>query len=138
MSKEKSTQKVDDNAVQDTVAPAPTTIKQTDDNGKEKNVKVSDMPKTVNIPVSASNALTPEGGIQTIVPADAVEQVLQTDAANPQLTKEVNVLKDDYKTSDTVSKARYEQLANTLREVIDNHTFDAVHKDMYLTKAGLK
>ncbi len=128
----------DDNAVQDTVAPAPKIVYQEGEEGKQEEVKAVDMPKTVNIPVSASNALSPEAGIQVIVPSDAVEEVVQTDAYDKQKSKPVNVLKDDYEVGDTGIKAKYEQLANTFREVLDNHTLDFVHKNSYLTKAGLK
>ncbi len=126
----------DDNAVQDTIAPAPLVVPS--DNEDEKEVKAKDAPKTVNIPLSASNALTPEGGIQVTAPADSVEQVYQTDAYDKQKTKAVNVVKDDYEESGTVSKAKYDALLTTFNEVLSNHTIDDVHKMLYKAKAGIK
>lgn len=115
---------VDDNAVQPTVSPDP---KASEDNGL----------KTVNIPVSASNALSPEAGIQVPTTADTKE-VIQTDAYDPQKTRLQNVLTGDDKESNTVTKAKYDAVVATLNEVLSNHTLDAVHVDMYKAKAGIK
>lgn len=115
---------VDDNAVQPTVSPDPTA---SEDSGL----------KTVNIPVSASNALSPESGIQVVTSAPT-EQVLQTDSYNPQLTKAQNVLTGDDKETNTVTKAKYDAVVATLNEVLANHNLDAVHVDMYKARAGIK
>ena len=116
---------VDDNAVQPTVSAGPT---GDEDTGL----------KSVNIPLSASNALSPDAGIKVSVDADMTEEVLQTDAYDPQKTKAQAVLTEGAEVDETVSKKKYEQLRTAFEEVLAGHTFDVVHAEFYRTKAGVK
>lgn len=135
MSKQKSTEKetpeeivkdgVDDNAVQPTVSAGP---EGDEDTGL----------KSVNIPLSASNALTPDGGVKVAVDADLTEEVLQTDAYDPSKTKAQAVLTEDAEVDEKVSKKKYDQLLAAFEEVLSGHTFDVVHADFYRTQAGVK
>jgi len=123
-----STQETDASKENETIAPEP--IKTPD------GVAVEDAPKTVNVPLSASNALEPDSGI--LVPTVAhTEEVVMTNPYNPQDTKVQNVLTEEPVDNGKVSQEKYDALLNTFNEVLGNHTIDVVHQQIYKTKAGL-
>lgn len=142
MSKEKATTEKpvdtdklkDDNAVNDTIAPAAKTVPAEDG---EDEIAVEDAPKTVNIPLSQSNALEPASGVQVNVPGELTEQVAQTNPYNPTDTKLQNVLKDDAQVSEHVTKAKYDALLSAFNEVVANHVLDVTHQQLYRVKAGI-
>ena len=124
---------VNDNAVQDTVSPDPADLPEND--------KVDDVEtevKQVNIPLSASNALQPEAGIQVPVAADSTEDVVKTDPYDPSKTKAQAELKEGEDTANTtVSKATYEQLKGAFNELLDRHVMDVTLVGYYKAKAGI-
>ena len=124
----------DDNAVNDTIAPAAKTVPTEDG---EDEIAVEDAPKTVNIGLSQSNALQPEAGIQSIAPAGTTEEIVQTDPYNPQSTKLQNVLKEDASVGEHVTKAKYDALLSAFNEVVANHVLDVTHQQLYRVKAGI-
>jgi hypothetical protein len=126
MAKDKKEQQTEQEQAQGTVSPSAESI------GEETNGI-----KAVNIPLSASNALSPEAGMQVGVAEDLTEEENVTDAYDPQKTKAQRTIKDDAEISDKVSKEKYEQLLNAFNEVLDNHTLDVAHKDLYRAKAGI-
>lgn len=97
----------------------------------------SDGLKAVNIPVSASNALSPEAGIMVPAPEESTKEVVQTDAYDPQKTKVVNEIDPDAEESKTVSRDQYNRLKEAFGLILERHVLDVSQVAYYKSLGGL-
>lgn len=115
--------KEDKNAVNDTVAPDP-------------KGKLNTGVDQVNVPLSASNALSPESGIQVASEGGDIEKVVKTDPHDPAKTKVQNEFVDNADNNLTVDDSK-SKVATVLDEIFKNHNIDVVQQNIYKKKAGL-
>jgi len=120
----KSTKTADEAAVNDTVAPGP--------KGKQ-NTGV----EQVNIPVSASNALEGEAGIQVPASGQDVETVIRTSSFDPQKSKIQNEFVENTDNNATEASESNSKVSAVLEEIFKNHNIDIVLQNSYRKKAGL-